>query len=71
MDDKAFRKHVKDLVHGHHHPDEHDWQAPDGEPRATGEGRGAGAATQRGPQAKRKPPKRECTSRVKRKGASG
>lgn len=28
MDEKEFKKHLKDLVHGHHHPEEHDW-APD------------------------------------------
>ena len=28
MDEKDFKKHLKDLVHGHHHPEEHDW-APD------------------------------------------
>jgi hypothetical protein len=25
MDDKDFRKHLQDLAHGHHHPEEHDW----------------------------------------------
>ena len=25
MDDKQFRKHLADLAHGHHHPEEHDW----------------------------------------------
>jgi hypothetical protein len=25
MDEKAFKKHLKDLAHGHHHPEEHDW----------------------------------------------
>ena len=25
MDDKSFRKHLAALVHGHHHPEEHDW----------------------------------------------
>jgi hypothetical protein len=25
MDDKDFKKHLKDLAHGHHHPEEHDW----------------------------------------------
>jgi hypothetical protein len=25
MDEKQFRKHLADLAHGHHHPDEHDW----------------------------------------------
>jgi hypothetical protein len=28
MDEKAFKKHLHDLVHGHHHPEEHDWEAP-------------------------------------------
>jgi hypothetical protein len=21
-----FKRHLKDLAHGHHHPEEHDWQ---------------------------------------------
>jgi hypothetical protein len=25
MNDLEFKKHLKDLVHGHHHPEEHDW----------------------------------------------
>jgi hypothetical protein len=25
MDEKTFKKHLHDLVHGHHHPEEHDW----------------------------------------------
>jgi hypothetical protein len=25
MDDRTFRKHLAGLVHGHHHPEEHDW----------------------------------------------
>jgi hypothetical protein len=28
MDEKDFKKHLRDLAHGHHHPEEHDW-APD------------------------------------------
>ena len=28
MNDAQFKRHLKDLVHGHHHPEEHDW-APD------------------------------------------
>jgi hypothetical protein len=27
MDEKDFKKHLKDLAHGHHHPEEHDWPA--------------------------------------------
>jgi hypothetical protein len=26
MDEKDFKKHLKDLAHGHHHPEEHDWE---------------------------------------------
>lgn len=29
MDDKDFKKHLKDLVEGHHHPEEHDWASPE------------------------------------------
>ncbi|HTX36441.1 MAG TPA: hypothetical protein VME43_15535 [Bryobacteraceae bacterium] len=29
MDEKDFKKHLAALVHGHHHPEEHDW-SPDG-----------------------------------------
>jgi hypothetical protein len=25
MDEKHFKKHLHDLAHGHHHPEEHDW----------------------------------------------
>jgi hypothetical protein len=25
MDEKDFKKHLHDLVHGHYHPEEHDW----------------------------------------------
>jgi hypothetical protein len=27
MDEKDFKKHLKDLAEGHHHPEEHDWDA--------------------------------------------
>jgi len=27
MDEKDFKKHLRDLAHGHHHPEEHDWGA--------------------------------------------
>jgi hypothetical protein len=26
MDEKDFKKHLRDLAHGHHHPEEHDWE---------------------------------------------
>ncbi len=35
MDDKDFRKHLADLAHGHHHPEEHDWG--DASTKVTGE----------------------------------
>jgi hypothetical protein len=25
MNTRDFKKHLKDLAHGHHHPEEHDW----------------------------------------------
>ena len=25
MDEKDFKKHLRDLAHGHHHPEEHEW----------------------------------------------
>ena len=28
MDENQFKKHLRDLAHGHHHPEEHDWTAP-------------------------------------------
>jgi hypothetical protein len=34
MDDKDFRKHLKDLAHGHHHPEEHDWAGEPSQPTA-------------------------------------
>jgi len=36
MDEKDFKEHLKDLAHGHHHPEEHDW-APDGKAQAAKE----------------------------------
>ena len=37
MDEKDFKKHLQDLAHGHHHPEEHDWD----------EGKGASAKAAR------------------------
>jgi hypothetical protein len=31
MDAKASKKHLADLVHGHHHPEEHVWNTARGE----------------------------------------
>ena len=25
MDELEFKRHLRDLAHGHHHPEEHDW----------------------------------------------
>jgi hypothetical protein len=25
MNELEFKRHLKDLAHGHHHPEEHDW----------------------------------------------
>jgi hypothetical protein len=25
LDEKDFKEHLRDLAHGHHHPEEHDW----------------------------------------------
>jgi hypothetical protein len=30
MDERDFKQHLKDLAHGHHHPEEHDWAEPQG-----------------------------------------
>ena len=27
MNDLEFKHHLKDLAHGHHHPEEHDWES--------------------------------------------
>jgi hypothetical protein len=32
VDDKDFKKHLRDLAHGHHHPEEHDWAGAAGAP---------------------------------------
>jgi hypothetical protein len=28
MNDEEFKKHLKDLAQGHHHPEEHEWTEP-------------------------------------------
>jgi len=40
MDEKQFKKHLRDLAHGHHHPDEHDWST-DAKPASRSSGRKA------------------------------
>jgi len=31
MDEKDFKKHLRDLAHGHHNPLEHDWAEGNGQ----------------------------------------
>ena len=30
MQEQEFKRHLRDLVHGHHHPEEHDWDGGSG-----------------------------------------
>ena len=34
MDELDFKRHLRDLAHGHHHPEEHDWGGTPSNPRA-------------------------------------
>jgi len=34
MNELEFKRHLKELVHGHHHPEEHDWD-PTAAPKRT------------------------------------
>ncbi|HEY2015594.1 MAG TPA: hypothetical protein VGH38_18950 [Bryobacteraceae bacterium] len=34
MDEKDFKKHLRDLAHGQHHPEEHDWSSEPGKAKA-------------------------------------
>ena len=36
MNELEFKRHIKDLVHGHHHPEEHDWSAGAAKPARAG-----------------------------------
>jgi hypothetical protein len=33
MNELEFKRHLKDLAHGHHHPEEHDWNRQPGAPK--------------------------------------
>jgi hypothetical protein len=35
MNELEFKRHLKDLVHGQHHPEEHDWDARKEGPQKT------------------------------------
>jgi hypothetical protein len=56
MEEKAFKKHLQDLAHGHHHPEEHDWDKPHILPSKE-------------TPARKSAPKRKTTSKSKRKAA--
>jgi hypothetical protein len=57
MNDADFKRHLKDLAHGHHHPEEHDWSSTPGAtaPRKTATSK---AATSK-PRTRRKTAKRK------------
>jgi len=55
MNELEFKLHLKDLVHGQHHPEEHDWVEPAPTTR-----KAAGAPKTR---AKRKAPKKPAKRR--------
>jgi hypothetical protein len=60
VDEKTFKKHLTDLAHGHHHPEEHDW--------STGSGlRIVGKATPAKRTSAAKPAKKKAAKRAKRK----
>jgi hypothetical protein len=52
MDEKDFKKHLQDLAHGHHHPEEHDW--PESGPIQVVDGAAPAKAKRAKPAAKRK-----------------
>jgi hypothetical protein len=41
MNELEFKRHLKDLAHGHHHPEEHDWAGAPASP-STAKARTAG-----------------------------
>jgi hypothetical protein len=43
MNEEEFKRHLKDLVHGHHHPEEHDWNGQPAGTRKRAGGRAAAA----------------------------
>jgi len=36
MNEQEFKQHLKDLVHGHHHLEEHDWDGKAAKKKAAG-----------------------------------
>jgi hypothetical protein len=51
MNELEFKRHLKDLAHGHHHPEEHDWSQQPGGAKAATRAKSAGT----GQRASRKP----------------
>jgi len=62
MDEKDFKKHLQDLAHGHHHPEEHDW-GPDVQVSTTG---GAAPARKKKAAAKKAATKKRVATKTKR-----
>jgi hypothetical protein len=47
MDEKNFKKHLKDLIRGFHHPEEHDWGTKSSPRQTTGASKRAARKTKR------------------------
>jgi hypothetical protein len=41
MNELEFKRHLKDLAHGHHHPEEHDWETTPAAAKKTSAGKTA------------------------------
>ena len=55
MNELEFKRHLKDLAHGHHHPEEHDWSQQSGGAKPAARAKSAGT----GQRASRKPPRKK------------
>jgi hypothetical protein len=42
MNESEFKRHLKDLAHGHHHPEEHDWTRQPGGAKPAAQSKPAG-----------------------------
>ena len=49
MDEKNFKKHLKDLIRGFHHPEEHDWGTKSSPRQTAGASKRAARRTKRRP----------------------
>jgi len=47
MDEAEFKRHLSDLAHGHHHPEEHEWDRPIRGKKVAPKGSGARRAAPR------------------------